>query len=193
MAFYKLFRTEIFLSKPSLSARIDTSPVGGPQAHDEAHRCATSWAQGDERLRGDDPRWLASDGMGLQDHPAEGVGRDGTACMEQAEVADFHAAVREHVLEEPAEKLHDVKGGGAWACTCRCTVGEGDHAVLEADKALGGESDPEARGGEGGAGGVSGVLGLTLDVPGDGPDLWGDVLQQSGLAHVFLKESAGER
>jgi hypothetical protein len=40
---------------------------------------------------------------------------------------------------------------------------------------------------------VSVVIGLTLDVPGDGPDLWGKVLQQSGLAHVFLKKSAGER
>lgn len=131
--------------------------------------------------------------MGFHDHPAEGVVRDGTACMEQADVADFHEAVREHVLEEPAETLHDVKGGGAWACTGRLTGGEGDQAVLEADEALVGESDPEDREGEGGEGGVSVVIGLPLDVPGDGLDLWVDVLQQSGLAHVFLKKSAGER
>jgi hypothetical protein len=131
--------------------------------------------------------------MGFQDHPAEGVVRDGTACLEKAAVADFHEAVREHVLEEPAEKLHDVKGGGAWACPGRFTGGESDHAVLEADDALVGESDLEDIGGEGGEGGVSVVIGLTMDVPEDGPDLGVDVLQQSGLAHVFLKKSAGDR
>ena len=96
----------------------------------------------------------------------------------------------QHVLEEPAEKLHDVKGGGSWACTARFTVGEGDHAVLEADDALVGDSDPEDRGGEVGEGGVSVVIGLTVDVPGDGPDLWGDLLQQAGLAHVCFENGA---
>jgi len=126
----------------------------------------------------------------LRDHPAERVGRDGTAGMQKAEVADFHEAVREHVLEEPAETLHDVKGGGSWACTGRFTVSEGDHAVLEADDALVGDSDPEDIGGEGGESGVSVVIGLRVDVPGDGPDLWVDMLQQAGLAHVFLENGA---
>jgi hypothetical protein len=33
--------------------------------------------------------------------------------MEKAEVAAFHDTVRENMLEEPAEKLHGVEGGGA--------------------------------------------------------------------------------
>jgi hypothetical protein len=33
--------------------------------------------------------------------------------MEQAEVADLHETVRENMLEEPAEKLHGVEGGGS--------------------------------------------------------------------------------
>jgi len=33
--------------------------------------------------------------------------------MEKAEVADFHEAVRQDMLEEPADKLHDVELGGA--------------------------------------------------------------------------------
>jgi hypothetical protein len=40
------------------------------------------------------------------------------------------------------------------------------------------------------------VIGLSVDVPRDGPDLGGNVLQQSGLTHLFLKERAvdgGER
>ena len=45
-------------------------------------------------------------------------------------------------------------------------------------------------GGEGGEGGVAVVIGLTVDVPGDGPDLGSDVLQQSGVAHVFFEERA---
>ena len=46
----------------------------------------------------------------------ESVGREGTAGLEQATVADFHAAVRAHALEDPAEKRERVAGGGAWAC-----------------------------------------------------------------------------
>jgi hypothetical protein len=35
---------------------------------------------------------------------------------------------------------------------------------------------------------VSVRIGLTVDVPGDGPHLGGDVLQQSGLAHIFFAD-----
>src|SRR5439155_12155914 len=55
-----------------------------------------------------------------------------------------------------------------------------------------GESNPEDRGGEGGEGGVAVALRLTVDVPGDGPDLGVEMLQQSGLAHVGLAERAGD-
>ena len=36
------------------------------------------------------------------------------------------------------------------------------------------------------------VIGLTVDVPRDGPDLWVNVLQQAGLEHVFFEEGAGD-
>ena len=72
------------------------------------------------------------------------------------------------------------------------TVGEGDRAVRERDNAAIGDGDPEDIRGEGGEGGVAVVIGLTVDVPRDGPDLGGDVLQQSGVAHVFFEQSAVE-
>src|SRR5437870_2119088 len=97
-------RTERVLSQLFLSTGIDKSPVGGPQAHDDTHGCTTRWAQGDTRWQGYDPHRFVLDGLSLHDHQADGRERDGTAGMEQAEVADFHEAVREHVLEEPAEK-----------------------------------------------------------------------------------------
>ena len=55
-----------------------------------------------------------------------------------------------------------------------------------------GDGDLEDIGGEGGEGGVAVVLGLTVDVPGDRPDLGGDGLQQSGLAHLFFAERTGD-
>jgi len=55
-----------------------------------------------------------------------------------------------------------------------------------------GESAPEDRGGEVFEGGVSVVLGLPVDVPGEVPDLWGDVLQQAGWAHLLLPHGAGD-
>ena len=106
-------RTERFLSKPSLATGIDKRPVGAPQAQDETHLDATSWTPGNARLRGGDPSRLERGGAHLQAHAAEGVGRDGTAGMEKAEVRAFHAALREKVLEEPTEKLHGIEGGGS--------------------------------------------------------------------------------
>jgi hypothetical protein len=112
--------------------------------------------------------------------------------MEQAAVADLHEAVREHVLEEPAEKLYGVECGGAWACTAGLTGGEGDRVVFEAHDASVGEGDPADRGGERGEGRVALWMGLTVDVPGDVPDPWVEVFQQSGLAHVVFAERAGD-
>jgi len=100
----------------------------------------------------------------------------GTACMQTADVTDFQEAIREDMWEEPPEKLQGVEVAGSWACTARLTIGASDGAVLERDDAAMGERDPEDRGGEVCEGGVSIVRGLPVDVPGDGPDLWGDVL-----------------
>ena len=94
------------------------------------------------------------------------------------------------MLEEPAEKLHGIEVGGSWACTARLTIGESDGAVRERDDAVIGDSDPEDIGGEVFAGGVSVVIGLTVDVPGDVPDLWVDVLQQSGCAYLLFPHGA---
>jgi hypothetical protein len=108
--------------------------------------------------------------------------------MEKAEVADFHETVRHDMLEESAEKFHDIKVRGAEADTAHVPGGEGDRAILQADKTVGGEGDLEDRGGEGGEGGMAVVIGLTLDIPRDGPDLGSDVLQHSSLAHLCFEE-----
>jgi len=111
----KLCRTTIVLSKLSRSACIDKGPVCGPQAHDDAHRCATGRTEGRERCRGCALRRLEIDEVCLHDHQAEGVGRESTAGMEKADMTDFHEAIGHDLLEEPAEKLHGVERGGSWA------------------------------------------------------------------------------
>ena len=131
--------------------------------------------------------------MDLLDKPADGRERDGTADMEQAEVADFHTTIGQDMLEEAAEKLHDVEVGGAGAGTADFPVGESDGTVLEAYDAAVGDGNPEDVGGEGGEGGMARVIGLTVDVPRDGPHLGIDVLQQSGLAHLFFEERTVDR
>ena len=102
---------------------------------------------------------------------------------------DFHKAIGQDMLEESAEKLDGVEMGRPWAGTANFTVGESNRAVLEAHDAAVGDGDPEDIGGEVGEGGVAVVVGLTVDVPGDGPDLRIDLLQQTSLAHVFPQES----
>ena len=128
--------------------------------------------------------------MSLHDHEADGRERDGAAGMEKTEVADFHEALGQDVLEEPAEKLHDVELGSTWAGTADFPVGEGDRAVCERDDAAVGDGDLEDIGGEIGEGGVAVVVGLTVDIPRDGPDLGSDLLQQAGVGHLFLEDGA---
>ena len=91
--FSTLYRTKIVMAKRSLSSRIEQSPLGGPQPHDDPHRPATGRAEGDVRCRVDETSWLATDGVCLQDHQAERVGMHGTAGMLKAEVPDFHEAI----------------------------------------------------------------------------------------------------
>jgi hypothetical protein len=112
--------------------------------------------------------------------------------MEQAKVADVHAAIGQAMLEEPAEKLYGVKGRGTEAGTAHFPIGDGDGAVCEAHNTAVGDGDAEDIRGEGGAGRVAVVLGLTMDVPGDGPDVGIDGLQQTGLAHLVFEERAGD-
>jgi len=96
--------------------------------------------------------------------------------MQKAEVTDFHEAIRENVLEEPANKCDGVEGGGSWARTSRFMVGEGDGAVVEAHEATVGDGDPEDIGGEVCEGRVAIGPRLRVDIPGEVPDLGGDVL-----------------
>lgn len=58
-------------------------------------------------------RRVESDGVSLQDQPPHGVNRDGTASVDKTEVSDLHEAVRQDMLEEPADKLDGVEVGGA--------------------------------------------------------------------------------
>jgi len=135
-------------------------------------------------------RWLALAGVALPDQQADGREREGTAGMEKAKMPDFHEALGQDMLEEAAETLHAVEVGGAEAGTAHFPVGEGDRVVCERDKAAVGDGDLEDIRGEVGEGGGAVVIGLTVDVPRDGPDLGIDVLQQFGLGHLFFEEGA---
>ena len=64
-------------------------------------------------MRGAARCWLAVAGVSLHDQEADGIEREGTAGMEKAKVADFHEAVRQDMLKEPADKFDDVELGGA--------------------------------------------------------------------------------
>lgn len=110
--------------------------------------------------------------------------------MQQAKVTHVHAAIGQDRREEPAEKLHDVEGGGAEACTARVTRGDGDGAVGARDETTVGEGAPEDIGGEVVEGRGAVRLRLTVDVPGGVPDLWGEVLSQSSFGPLLLPQGA---
>jgi hypothetical protein len=112
--------------------------------------------------------------------------------MPEAAVSDVPAACREHVLAEAAEQLHRVERGGAWASIARLAVGERDGAVVESHEATVGDGDPEARGSEVREGRVTIGPGLRVDISREVPDLWVDVLQQSGWSAGFLEDGPGD-
>jgi len=124
--------------------------------------------------------------VGLHDQEADGRKREGTAGMEKAEVADLHKAIGQDMLEESADKLDGVQVHGAEACTAHFPVGEGDCAIVQAYDTAVGASDLKNIRGKVLEGRMSVVLGLTVHVPGDGPDLGVDGLQQSGEAHLLF-------
>jgi hypothetical protein len=94
------------------------------------------------------------------------------------------------MLEEPADKLHGIEGGSSWASTARLTVGAGDSAVFEAHETSIGDGASEDSGGEVLEGRVAIVARLRVNIPGDVPDVWVDVLEQSGLAHIFFADGS---
>jgi hypothetical protein len=112
--------------------------------------------------------------------------------MEKTARPAFPQALGEDMLEEPAEQLHDVEGGGAEAGTAHLAVGEGARAVRERDDTLGGDGDLADRRGEGGEGGVAVVMRLPGNVPGAKPALGIAMLSAPGLAHLFFAERTGE-
>src|SRR5712691_7544284 len=143
------------------------------------------------RAGGGRARWrLPLAGVGLPHQQADRGERDGTAGMEQAEMPDFHEPIGQDMLKEPAEKFHDVKVCGTEASTAHLAVGEGDRAVPQADEPVVGDSDLEDIRSEVGESGVAVVLGLRVDVPGDGPDLGLDVLEQASVVHGVFEEGA---
>jgi hypothetical protein len=180
------------MAKASRSSRIDTGPVCGPQAHDAPQLPATGRAAGADRFRGDAPRGLATAGGGLPEQQVEGGGRDGPACMPQAEVADLHHAVGQDMLEAPTDTRQSVEARGSWPCTAGFAVGEGHGAIRARDDPALGDRHFAARWGEVWQGGVGVGRGLAGDVAGAGPAPWGDLLQPSGCEPFRLPQGAGD-
>jgi hypothetical protein len=137
-------------------------------------------------------RRLALAGVARPAQQPEGREREGTTGREHAEVADFLPAIRQDMRKEPAETRHAVEAGSAAAGPADFPGGAGDRPVPEADETVVGEGDCADRGGQGGAGGVAVVMGLTRDIPGDGPARRIALLQQASVAHGFFAEGTGE-
>jgi hypothetical protein len=104
----------------------------------------------------------------------------------------FHQAIGPDMLEESAQKLAGVERRRTEAGPAPCTGGARNRAGLAADAAARGEGAPEALRGKGGAGGVAVRMGLTVDVPGEGPPVGGDGLPQAGVAPLGFADGTGE-
>ena len=145
-----------------------------------------------KRARRVDGRWcgLTRGADGQCDHLPDRVGIDGSACVHKAAVSDLHAAIGHDMLEEPAETLHGVEGGGAWACTAGLTGGAGHGALLEAHDAAVGDGDCEDIRGEVCAGRVAVGVGRAVHIPVGVPDQWVEVGQALSVVHLLCEDGA---
>ncbi len=170
----------------------NTGPGGGPHPQDDAPRCATGRTAGRTWWRGLLRGRLVPRGVAQPDPQADGRQRESTTRVEKAAVAAFHTAMRQAMREAPAATLHAVEWGGAEAGAAHFPGGKGDGAVREAHATVVRDGDRADRRGEGGASGVAVVLSLTVDMPGDGPDLGIAGLQQARLEHGGFAERTGD-
>ena len=94
------------------------------------------------------------------------------------------------MLEEAADKLDGVETGGTLSIAAGFTIREGDGAVLEGDDTAVGDGDSKDIGGEVFKGGGAVGIGLTVDIPGDVPDLWIDQVEEAGALHLLFEDGA---
>jgi hypothetical protein len=176
-------------------ARSADGHVTGPDAAQDDERCATVRTGPLRRWGGGAARLLPGQGgAGLRgDHRSDGVGCEATGGVHKAEVAHLHAARRQDMLEAAAPTLKDVEAGGAWTGTAWFAGGAGDAALLPAAEAPVGDGHFADRGRQVGEGGGALGIGLAVDVPWGGPDVWIALCKLSGSAHLLCEERAGER
>ena len=110
----KVYHVSVFTGVVAL-ARIEESRLEGKHTSDDQELSATVRAV--KHSRPVAWRWceLTRGADFPCNHLPDGVGIDGTACVQKAEVSDFHEAIGQNMLEEPADKLNGVERGGSWA------------------------------------------------------------------------------
>jgi hypothetical protein len=99
------------------------------------------------------------------------------------------------MLQEAADKFHDLKSEGSWTVTVRFAVANEDRTVLDFQDAGVGEGDFEDVRGEVLQRSMTGRNGLGIDIPIDLPDLRWDLLEQAGSFHFIAElsfENLGE-
>jgi hypothetical protein len=154
---------------------------------------ATVWARYRRRggvLRG---AWLRRHVVGLGPHAPDSRRVDGTAGAQKANMSDLHAARGQDVVQDPAQKLHDVKLGGARAGAAGLAGRAGADTVLERDHTAVGDGHCADRGGEGRQGRGAVRVGLAVHVPGGVPALWGALVDQPGRWASLLGRWRGRR
>ncbi len=91
------------------------------------------------------------------------------------------------MLEEAADKFHDFEGEDSRAFTVRFAIADEHGAVLDAHDTRIGDGDFEDVGGEVFEASFAGGYRLAVDVPGDLPDIVGNLIQQFCLFHQIAE------
>ena len=115
------------------------------------------------------------------------IEREVAVGIHKSVVTDFHEAGGQHVLQETADELHDFKREGSGAVTVRFFIADEDGAVLDFQDARVGDGDFENVGSEVFEASFAGGYRLAVDVPGDLPDIVGNLIQQFCLLHQIAK------
>jgi len=156
----------------------------------EFQQPATSWAGTALRRVDLGDRQIDSETVAQFDQATNPIESNLAVGIHKAVVANFHETSGQHMLQETADEFHDIKSQDSGALAVRLAIANEHRTILEVDDARVGDRDFEDVGSEVFEASFAGGYRLAVDVPGDLPDIVGNLIQQFCLLHQIVELGA---
>lgn len=151
------------------------------QSRAELEQVTAAWTRTTAHRRKFHHRQIEREAIAQFDQGTNAIEWELAIGIDKTVVADLHETGGEEVLQETADKLHDIEGKSSGSFAVGLTITDQDDAVLDSDDAGVGDGDPEDVGGEVFESGFAGAHGLAVNIPVDLPDCLRNLIEALGL------------